>query len=90
LEAYGRNRAGRPRCRRLKTIAVLVRNFEGVTIMPKGSVWQEKAIFLKAISLPLSKGRSQSLRRSRSFNDHFKHSWKDPARQLPPRLRAVR
>jgi Protein of unknown function (DUF2924) len=47
LEAYGQKRAGDPRCLRLKTGTVLIRDFGGVrhtvTIMPKGFVWREKA-----------------------------------------------
>jgi hypothetical protein len=46
LESYGQKRAGDPRCQRLKSGTVLVREFGGthhtVTIAPEGFLWQEK------------------------------------------------
>src|ERR1700733_12720954 len=46
LEAYGQKKPGDPRCQRLKSGTMLVREFQGVrhtvTIVPEGFVWQKK------------------------------------------------
>lgn len=55
LEAYGQNRAGDPRCHRLKAGSVLVREYGGarhtVTIVAGGFAWQDKTyLSLSAIA----------------------------------------